>query len=84
MCGLWQGQTEQEAAGRAPHRRYIADRPGEALPAHGIRDASPASSACPPGTSRRLGYSCPRLRPEERRVIADSQGDGLPSAPALR
>src|ERR1700674_1248142 len=34
---LRQGQTHQEAAGRAPHRRYIADCSGEALPTHGIR-----------------------------------------------
>jgi len=73
-----QSQTEQEAAWSAAHRRYIANRPGEALPADSIRWMLLAqevrSFQKPVARENRF---VARLGTEERRIIADTEGDGL-------
>jgi hypothetical protein len=82
---LWQGQTQQEAAGRAPHRRYIAQCSGEALPTHGIRRMLVPQEVCafqePVAAKDDLVAG---LCPEKRGVIADSQCDGVPRPLAMR
>src|SRR5260370_25238244 len=82
---FWQGQTEQEAAGCAPHRCYITYRSGKAFPANGVgrmlvgQEVRPFEE--PVARENRLVAG---LRLEDGRVIADSQGDGSPRRLAPR
>src|SRR6267143_1540255 len=80
---LRQSQTQQEAAGSASHRCYITYGPGEALPSHGIRRMFFPKEVRPfeePVASENC--LVPGLWPEEGRIIADAQGDGLSGCPA--
>jgi hypothetical protein len=77
-----QSQTEQETARGTTHRRNIAQRPSEALPAHRIgRMLLPqeVSAFEEPVT----GENCfvPALRLEERGIIANSESDGFSGVP---
>jgi hypothetical protein len=80
-----QSQTQQETARSAAHCRYIANGPGEALPANGIRRMLVPQEVCsfqkPVARENRF---VARLRTEERRVIANAESDGLLSLPAPR
>jgi hypothetical protein len=73
---LWQGQTEQEAAGCAPHGGHVTDGSGEALPPDGIRGMLLPQEVRlfqePVASEDRF---IPRLWLEKRRVIANSQRD---------
>src|ERR1700745_3939094 len=80
-----QSQTQQETAWSAAHCCYIANGPGEALPANGIRRMLVPQEVCsfqkPVARENRF---MARLRTEERRVIANAEGDELLSPPAPR
>jgi hypothetical protein len=78
---LWQGQAQQEAAGRAPHCRDIADRSRQTFPTDRIW-RMPLSQEVRSFQEPVAGENrfVPGLWPEERRVIANSKSDGMPSS----